>query len=120
MSNKGTLQPFKKGELWKGNKDGRPVGSKNVKTYLREALDMELPYGEGKHPVSFIIVQELIKKAISNKSAKIQIEAIRELLDRSIGRPIQGNINLNSDLLESKDIKDMLGNSFEVVENENQ
>lgn len=29
---------FKAGELWKGNKNGRPKGSKSLKTYVKEML----------------------------------------------------------------------------------
>lgn len=29
---------FKPGELWRGNKNGRPKGSKSLKTYVREML----------------------------------------------------------------------------------
>ena len=66
------------------------------------------------------LVSELVKKATGHKNAKIQLEAIRELLDRSIGKPLQGNVNMNADLLTTAETKDLLQNSFEVVNEDKQ
>ena len=96
---------------------GRKKGSKNLKTLIKEALETKVMYKGKKVDTAFVVVSELINKAINNNNSKVQLEAIRELLDRSMGKPLQGNVNLNSDMLATQDVKDIMGKSFEVVAN---
>jgi hypothetical protein len=82
---------FKKGQS--GNPKGKPKGTKNVKTQLREMLSAASPTGDYSHPLA----EQLIKialggekdsdklKAIESITAKIegQLEAMPQQLDLS-------------------------------------
>lgn len=90
------LKPYKPGQS--GNPLGKPKGSKNMKTILREMLETDINYEGKKVPTAFVVVSELVKKSIYHNNAKVQLEAIKEILDRSIGKPVQSNLNINADV----------------------
>ena len=79
---------WKKGES--GNPLGRPKGSRNITSQLKEMLDLEI---QGKDPVSgediiapaaTFINARMIKNALNGDQ-----KAIREIYDRIEGRPKQ-------------------------------
>ncbi len=84
---------FKSGES--GNPHGRPKGSRNLSTILREVLDEEieitLPNGQKeKKPFAEVIARKLIKKAVEG-----DIRAIREIWDRCEGKATQEILNFH-------------------------
>lgn len=114
MGNIETLVSFKKGQS--GNPNGRPKGVKNIKTYLTNALDCKLEYENEVLPVKQIIALKLIKTALDSNRPRLQLDAIREILDRTLGKPIQGTLTLDLELLDNDKLKELFGNSFEVIE----
>lgn len=94
--NGGTLTPFQKGKS--GNPAGLPKGTKHLSTYLKLALNDTMTYKGLKRPISEVIILELIAKAVNNKSAKTQLMAISEILDRTEGKAIAKNLNINQDI----------------------
>lgn len=90
--------------LWKpgqsGNPKGKPKGTKNFKTILAQVLGAykEDFAGEEIDGAKKVAIT-LFKKAVYEKNG--DIAAIRELLDRLEGRPIQ-NINQRHDITDDK------------------
>lgn len=88
------LQPFKEGDEWNGNKEGRPVGSKNRSTIARKWLEVELDEvnpltGEvEKLSLEDIITLQQIKQAkgITLESAA---PAYKNIMDSAYGAPKQ-------------------------------
>ena len=67
-----------------GNPSGRPVGSKNMSTILKELLDEEVELDGKKIPFRDAIVKKLIKKANAGN-----LKAIQEIFDRTEGKSKQ-------------------------------
>lgn len=67
------------------NPHGRPKGSRNLSTILRELLDEEIELSDGeKKKYKEVIVRKLIKKANDG-----DLKAITEIFDRVDGKPTQ-------------------------------
>ena len=104
------LKPFKKGQS--GNPAGKPKGTKSFKTlfnkYLKVKLNSEMdefnPLGDAQTAKDIIVVN-LIKNAVINN-------AIREILDRTEGKPIQSSIveNVNNVIKTDAEIMDDISN----------
>ena len=79
---------FKPGES--GNPNGRPKGSRNITTNLKELLEIEIetedPLSEEKTsmPVAALLNARLVRSALDGSE-----KAIREIYDRIEGRPKQ-------------------------------
>lgn len=87
------------------NREGRPKGSKNMSTILREMLDEDVEIVvdgvKSKKKFADVIVRKLIKKANDG-----DIKAIQEVFDRSEGKAKQEvvtkNVNYNSELTQDE------------------
>lgn len=81
------LKPFPPGTS--GNPSGRKKGSLNLTTILRRMLEEEVEVTDGgkkvKKPLSDVLVQKLIKKAVKDDNLK----AISEIFDRVDGKAKQ-------------------------------
>lgn len=77
---------FEKGES--GNPNGRPKGTKNLSTILREMLEEDIDVVvdgvKSKKQFQEVIIRKLLKKAHDG-----DIRAIMEIFDRVDGRPKQ-------------------------------
>jgi Family of unknown function (DUF5681) len=73
------LKPFKSGQEWNGNAEGRPKGSRNRSTIVREWLEAKATDGEGQ--IADQLVRALIKKA-----AQGDVAAFKELMDSGFGK----------------------------------
>lgn len=100
------IKPY---EFKEGHKlaTGRPKGTKNLSTYLKLALTESMTYKGLKRPIAEVIILELIAKAVKSKSAKTQLAAISEILDRTEGKPIASNIQLSLDACTQDDNVDL-------------
>jgi hypothetical protein len=80
------LTPFEPGQS--GNPSGRPKGSRNLSTILKEMLDEEIEIIENgekkKKQFKDIIIRKLLKKANDG-----DMRAIQEIFDRTEGRAKQ-------------------------------
>lgn len=76
------LKPFQPGES--GNPAGRPPGSRNLSTILKEMLEQEVLIDGEKIPFKDSIVKKLIKKANNGN-----LRAIQEIFDRMEGKAKQ-------------------------------
>ena len=77
---------FKKGQS--GNPNGRPKGSRNLTTILREMLEEEIEVNvdgvKTKKQFQEVIVRKLLQKANEGN-----LKAIEQILDRMEGKPVQ-------------------------------
>lgn len=87
-----------------GNPKGRPKGSRNLSSILKDMLDQDVEDEGQLVKFSDAIVKRLIQKA--NKG---DIKAIQEIFDRTEGKAKQEikneNFNYNSSELSKDDIK---------------
>lgn len=90
MSNKATQ--FKKGQS--GNPKGRPVGSKDYKTIMWEALE-KIANDTGKESAEEIYKEILMKGAISARKGDYRF--YKDILDRVHGSAIQKNEHTGKD-----------------------
>lgn len=81
MANEENLIPFEKGQS--GNPKGRPKGSKNLKTVLKELLSAQDSEGEWANPIS----KKLLQKAFNDGDYR----ALVEIIDRIEGKPMNRN-----------------------------
>ena len=88
--NKGKINRFEPGES--GNPNGRPKGSRNIATILRELLELQDRDSGGDGEALSIPVKKLIK-LLSAKNEAIQLKAIQEAFDRLEGKA-EENINI--------------------------
>jgi hypothetical protein len=99
MANKDTLRPkpFQKGES--GNPNGRPVGSRNVSTILKEMMESLAPdelvnakfvkeFCKGKKKVT--TADAIAARLINEGLIKGEPWAMKEILDRTEGKAKQG------------------------------
>jgi hypothetical protein len=82
VGNEGNLTPFKPGQS--GNPQGRPPGSKNLSTILKELLEEEVDIDGEKLPFKTAIIKKLIFKAHRGN-----LRAIQEIFDRTEGKAKQ-------------------------------
>lgn len=78
-----------------GNPNGRPKGSRNVATILREYLEIEDKKGGGKGEALNIPSAKLLKLITSAKNESVQLKAIQEAFERLEGK-VPEDINLNT------------------------
>ena len=117
---------FKKGES--GNPDGRPKGSKNFTTKVREAL---LKVAEGKeYTYEEAFLKAILKKAIIDQDTTI-MRLIWNYLDGMPSQSVDMNmkeaiseielkvIHTNKDEIKNRDNSDTLANNGEQGENNN-
>ena len=84
MPNPENLKPCKPGET--ANPNGRPKGSRNFKTVLREMLAGLDPDKDWGNPLA----KQLIKLAFSIHTKDTdKLKALKEILDRLEGKPMQ-------------------------------
>jgi len=85
MPNPENIEPHKYKEGVSGNPNGRPKGSRNLSTILRELLDEEIELSDGeKKKYKEVIIRKLITKANDG-----DLRAITEIFDRVDGKPTQ-------------------------------
>jgi hypothetical protein len=78
-----------------GNPNGRPKGSRNVATILREYLEIEDRKEGGKGEALNIPSAKLLKLITSAKNEAVQLKAIQEAFERLEGK-VEENVNLNT------------------------
>lgn len=112
MPNNHNLRPFKKGES--GNPKGRPKGSKNRATIVRELFDSisvldsfkfnelesRFPYIKNNMSIEYLMTLIQVNKAIFDGDTK----AYKVLMDSLYGTPIR-QIDLESQIKENEEIK---------------
>lgn len=76
------LNQFKPGQS--GNPEGRPKGTKNLSTILREMLELEIEVDGVKITQKDAIIKQLIKKSTAG-----ELNAIQEVFDRTEGKAKQ-------------------------------
>lgn len=76
------LKPFQPGES--GNPSGRPLGTRNLSTILKEMLEQDVEVNGEKMPFKDSIIKKLIKKANDGN-----LRAIQEIFDRVEGKAKQ-------------------------------
>ena len=113
MANEENLQPkpFKKGDP-RINRDGRPKGSRNRSTIVREALEVQIdtkdPFtGEMKRVQ---VVDAMVLAMLKEVLKKGSVQAFKELMDSGYGKILQEvhNVNSEMDYDEAKKILDKL------------
>jgi len=80
------LTPFKAGDEWKGNRKGRPKGAKGFKTILNAILESDSStIDQDGNAISNIaeIARRLVEMAKEGR-----LDAIKEILDRTEGKPL--------------------------------
>lgn len=78
------------------NRDGRPKGSRNLSTILREMLEEEIEVttdtGKEKKKLQDVMISRLLKAATKSGDLKpTQLRAIQEIFDRVDGKSKQTN-----------------------------
>ena len=81
---------FKKGES--GNPSGRPAGSRNRSTIVKQWLEVKK---RAKNPISNkeeeLEIQDMIVLALINKALKGDVNAFKELMDSGYGKLLNSN-----------------------------
>ncbi len=102
MANEENLKaPWKKGES--GNPKGRPKGSRNRSTIVRELLEAKATDGESGQ------VADQLTRALIKKAAEGDVRAFKELMDSAYGKvtdKVEGNMSytkMGSVMLMEKD-----------------
>lgn len=105
-TNPQNLKPIPKGVSL--NPAGRPVGSKNLTTYLKELLNMEVDvmqkYSNGK-PAGIVKMtyREKILKALATKASNGDVRAIIEIFDRVEGKAKQ-SVEVSGEMTQNVNI----------------
>ena len=93
------LKPFKKGES--GNPNGRPEGSRNRSTVLKELLEQVCDFN---NPVTLrketADLETQIMTALIARARRGDVTAIREILDTVYGKQSNTTLNFSPDELE--------------------
>lgn len=97
MANEENLKPFKEGEAWTGNKEGRPPGTKNRSTIARKILEMRAIFPKAKFDKLKEIYPELTENMtveevmtiiqIDNAVDKADDKSYRAIMDSAYGAP---------------------------------
>jgi hypothetical protein len=88
MANEENLKPFKKGEVT--NPNGRPKGSKNRSTIVRELLEYASKQKNVLTGEEQTLTQEqAITLAMLVKAGKGDVSAYKALMDSGYGAPVQ-------------------------------
>ena len=88
MGNIKTLKPFQSGHDSRRNTNGRPKGSRNVRTVLMEILKEKVVVNGKKMTLS-----ELIVLQVATKAMKGNLQAAQIVMDRVDGKPIDHDKN---------------------------
>ena len=104
MANEENLKPFKKGEV--SNPNGRPKGSKNRSTIVKELLELATSQ---KNPVTgeqeTLTQEQAITFAMLLKAGKGDVNAYKALMDSCYGAPKQTtDTNLSVSDFDVKDL----------------
>jgi phage gp16-like protein len=86
MANEDNLKPWKKGQS--GNPSGKPKGTRNRSTIIRELLEAKATDGEAGQ------IADQLTRALIKKAAEGDVRAFIELFDSAYGK--------NTDKVESK------------------
>ena len=112
MANEDNLKDFKKGFDDRRNIKGRPKGSRNRSTIVREALEVQIdtkdPFtGEMKRVQ---VVDAMVLAMLKEVLKKGSVQAFKELMDSGYGKILQEvhNVNSEMDYDEAKKILDKL------------
>ena len=97
---------YKPGDEWNGNKSGRPKGSRNVSTMLKqllEQLDKEKFNGNGDYgnPLAMKLMEMIFGKGHNDN---VRMKAITEAIDRIDGKPVQ-SIDLGLEKMQGRFIE---------------
>ena len=105
-NNQNLRRPGKKGEC--PNPNGRPKGAKSVTTYIRELLDKRIdsPKTPISDPRKKISVAETIALRLVQKAMNGEMQAIREIQDRTEGKSVE-TVNSNNMLVVPDWVKDL-------------
>lgn len=104
MAKEDNLKPFKSGDEWTGNKEGRPKGARSIKSIINELGDIEYDTPEelkAMYPNAKYSAKELAIMAIFAKSIKGDVQAFTAWADRLEGKPkqdIEANVTTQSKL----------------------
>lgn len=107
MANEENLIPFEKGKS--GNPNGRPKGSRNRSTIVRQWLEVKETI---KNPITQEMEEleqvDIITLGLIKKARKGDVQAFRELMDSGFGKILQEVHNVNSEMSydEAKEIID--------------
>jgi hypothetical protein len=82
MGNIKTLKPFQSGYDPRRNTKGRPKGSRNVRTVLREILKEKVLFNGKMTRKDKVMVMQIVRKA-----AKGNLKAAEMVMDRVDGKP---------------------------------
>lgn len=77
MANEQNLKPWKKGQS--GNPSGKPKGTRNRSTIIRELLEAKAIDGDGQ-------IADQLTRALIKKAAEGDVGAFRELFDSAYGK----------------------------------
>ena len=91
----GELRPFEPGES--GNPNGRPKGSRNIATVLREYLELEDKQAGGSGDALNPLAAELCRLILKAKNESVRLKAVQEAFERIEGK-VDENINLKQEL----------------------
>ena len=107
MANEENLKPFKKGYDERRENNGRPKGSRNRSTIVREALETDIEY---EHPLTGVkskmkavdaMVLSMLKSALEDRN----VQAFKELMDSGYGKILQEVHNVNRDISYEEALK---------------
>ena len=122
MANNHNLKPFRSGES--GNKKGRPKGSKNRATIIREIFDSitvldifdfeqlqaKFPHIENNMSIEYLMTLIQVNKAIYKGDTK----AYKVLMDSLYGTPIR-QIDLEANIVNEDDINNSIEFNYEAL-----
>jgi len=107
MANEENLKPFKPGQS--GNPKGRPKGSRNRRTIVRQWLEAE---EEIKDPITgelkTVQQADLIVLGLLKKARKGDVAAFKELMDSGYGKLMENYTQINYEALSDEDLKQRL------------
>lgn len=73
MANIQSLKPFQPGHDPRRNTNGRPRGSRNISTTLKEMLKRKVATGEGFTTLEKIFIDKIIDKAVKGDTKMIRL-----------------------------------------------
>ena len=87
------ISPFKKGESF--NPNGRPKGSKNMVTVLKEMMEKKITRVDAVSgakqmmTVKEALVNEMLAIAMAGTKQEVRLKAVDMAFDRVLGKPLQ-------------------------------
>jgi hypothetical protein len=105
MANEENLKPFKKGYDKRRENNGRPKGSRNRSTIVRQWLEVKETI---KNPITQELEEleqvDIITLGLIKKARKGDVQAYRELMDSGFGKIAQEVHNFNYDDLSEEEL----------------